>query len=279
LHSAARTGLRAAREEAEVEARLRKVADEQADSLKSELAEQRSLLEQEKASLESNLKEYEMNLEETRAQNTLLHGQLEQIGDQIEKIQTGKAAEATEGTPSEGSPDEVFNLQKTVSELREVVRFLRLEKDMIQAQLDTARRSAERERAVAAVAKRSLDEARVELKVMEESSKGVDAGDGADMDALKEKLRAAEGQSRLLGDSNAHLREEFEKLKNNTSSLEEELDTTKKAAQPSEKRQQELETEKAGLIAEKESLLREIDDWKGRVQSLVSKFNQVRVCC
>ena len=275
LHSKARTDLRTFREEAEAEARIRKVAEEQADNLRRELAEQKSLREQEKASLETSLRKYEKNLEETRAQNSLLHDQLENIGEQIEKLQTGKPAAASEDAPLEGSSDETSSLQKTVSELREVVKFVRSEKDMIQAHLDSARRAAERERAVAAVAKRSLDEARAELKVIQESSKDADASGGADLDGLREKLRTAEDQSRLLGDSNAHMREELEKLKNSSSNLTEELDSAKKAAQPSEKRQQALETENVGLVAEKESLLREIEDWKGRVHSLVSKFNQV----
>ena len=251
-------------------------ADEQTAILKSELTQQKALFDDEKAALEDNLAGYKKNLEETRSQNALLHGQLEKIGDQIEKLQGTKTAEVAEGMPAEESPDETGSMQKTVSELREVIKFVRSEKDMVQAQLDTARRAMERQRAAAAVAKRSLDEARAELKVLQENSQAERASEGGDMGALKEKLRAAEEQSRLLGDSNFHLRGELEKLEAKTSRLTEELDSAKESAQPSEKRSQELEAEKAGLIAEKESLLREINDWKGRVQSLVSKFNQVR---
>lgn len=234
--------------------------------------EQRSLFDQEKMSLESTLKDFEKNLKDTRAQNVLLHGQLEKIGDQIESLQGGKNTEES-GTAGEGSSDEIMNSQKTISELREVVKFVRSEKDMVQAQLDSARRTAERERAAAALAKRSLDEARAELKILQENTQG--GGSIADVDELKEKLRNAEEQSRLLGESNSHLRQEMTKLEAKFSTTIEELEKTKKAAQPTEKRQQELETDKAGLLSEKESLLREINDWKGRVQSLVTKFNQV----
>ena len=269
----ARTDLRAAREEAETEVRLRLVAEEQASSLKSELAQQKTILEEEKEALENSLRTYQKNLEDTRAQNTLLHGQLEKIGDQIEKIQSVRAAEAAEGTASEELVSDNA-MQKTVSELREVVKFVRSEKEMIQAQLDTERRAAERERAASAVAKRSLDEARAELKVLQENSQRSVVGD-TNVEELQLKLQEAQEQTRLLGDSNSHLREELGKVKKSTSDLNAQLELAKKNAEPAEKRQHELEAEKAGLVAEKESLLREVSDWKGRVQSLVSKFNQV----
>lgn len=274
LHATARTDLRAAKEEVDTEARLRRVAEEQVGGLKSELMEQSSLFDQEKASIESNFKELEKNLKDTRAQNALLHSQLEKIGDQIESLQGGKNVEESVAA-AEGSTDEFLTLQRTISELREVVKFVRSEKEMVQAQLDSARRTAERERAASALAKRSLDEARAELKIVQESSQGDGSGIAIDVDGLKEKLQSAEEQSRLLGDSNAHLRQEMKKLETKFATTQEELDNAKKAALPTEKRQQELEADKAGLLAEKESLLREINDWKGRVQSLVTKFNQV----
>jgi nucleoprotein TPR len=272
LHSAAMGDLRSAKEEAEAESRLRKMAEEQDATAKSELEEGRSFLEHEKKTMENTVKEFENNLKETRAQNTLLHGQLEKINDQIEKIQSGTGG-ALDSSTSEGATDEVNTLQKTISELREVVKFVRADKEMVQSQLDSARRAAERERAAAAVAKRSLEEARAELKVFQESAGSADSGSA--LDGLKEKLKNAEQQARLLSESNSHLREEVKKLETNLAAVKKELESSNSASIPSEKRLQNMETEKAGLIAEKESLLREIEDWKGRVQSLVSKFNQV----
>lgn len=270
MHATARTGLRAAKEEIEAHSRSMKLADEQAGSLQSELVEQRSMFAQEKAGLEKNLKDCEKNLEETRSQNSLLHGQLEKIGAQIEKIQGGSAVE--EGDPEVAASSERRDMQKTITELREVVKYVRSEKEVIQAQLDSARRSADRERATAAIAKRSLDEVRSELRSAQEDS---NSSGGADVDSLKAKLKGAEEQCRLLGESNSHLREEVKTLETKLSMAKKELESAQKAAQPAEKRQHELEGEKAGLLAEKESLIREIDDWKGRVQSLVTKFNQV----
>eukprot|EP00980_Cylindrotheca_fusiformis_P003330 scaffold746_cov123-Cylindrotheca_fusiformis.AAC.18 len=270
LHAAARTSLRAVKEEIEAEIRSRKLAEEQAGSLRSELAEQKSLFDQEKAQLEKTLKDCEKNLDETRTQNSLLHSQLEKIGDQIEKIQGGNAVEEDE-TPVRSS-SELKDMQKTIAELREVVKFVRSEKEMIQAQLDSARRAADRERATAAIAKRSLDEVRAELQSAQEKS---DSSGSVDIDRAHAKLRSAEERCRLLGESNSHLREEVKSLETKLSKMKEELENLQKSSEPTEKRQQELEAEKAGLLAEKESLEREINDWKGRVHSLLTKFNQV----
>jgi nucleoprotein TPR len=166
LHATARTDLRAAKEVQEAELRLRTIAEEQAAAAKADLIDQLASFEAKKAEMESREKEYEKNLDDTRAQNALLHGQLETINKQIERIQSGKGGMAED---AEGMT-EADSLHKTISELREVVRFVRADKEMIQNQLDSARRAAERERASAAIAKRSLEEARAELKVLQEST-------------------------------------------------------------------------------------------------------------
>jgi chromosome segregation ATPase len=275
LHSTARTALRATREETESEIRLRKATEEQLENLKSQYSEQRSQWEEEKSSLESSLKQMEKGLADSRSQNSVLHSQLETLGDQIEK----RMSEVTDGTDEEEVDGAFDNMRKTITELREVVKFLRSDKEMIQAQLDSAVRAAERERAAAAVVKRSLDAARAELKVLEDSSAATaqSSSTGGELAALKEKLATSEEKSRLLGESNTHLREEVDRLNTSVSGMKGELEVAKNSAQPHEKQKQALELEKAGLLSEKESLLREIDAWKGRVQSLVSKFNQVSV--
>ena len=272
MHAGARTALRAAREEADSETRQRKAAEEQAATLKTEYDELKSAMEKEKSGLEASLKQLEKGLDEARSQNTLLHSQVETLGEQVEK----KMNESVNNADSQDTDEAYENFRKTFSQDRELIKFLKSEKEMVVAQLDTARRAAEREQATAAVVKRSLDEARAELKVLQEL-KDSNALSETSKDALtvQKKLESAEEKCKLLADSNAHLREEVEKLSIATKTLETQLNEAKKLAGPSEKRFNDMEVEKAALVSEKESLLREIEDWKGRVQSLVSKFNQV----
>jgi FtsZ-binding cell division protein ZapB len=144
---------------------------------------------------------------------------------------------------------------------------------MIQAQLDAARRTAERERAATVVVKRSLDEARAEIKMLQEKDTvGIDGGIGGDQ---AEKLKNLEMQSTLLRESNQLLRAETLKLEASLKTSQFELDETKAKLEPLEKSQRDSEVEKLALEAEKDSLKRDLETWKGRLQSMVSKFNTV----
>lgn len=228
--------------------------------------------------MEEALQNAEKRLKDAQDQNEVLHSQLETFGQLEEKTQASRvAAAAGDGEvddPASSTNAEVNALNKTITELREVVRFLRSEKEMIQAQVDAAKRAAERERAAATVIKRSLDEARAELQVL--TSVSNTSAESTDVKELTEKFQSAEDQLNLLRDSNQLLREEAEKLQKSLVSVQSELDASKQSAQPAEKRLREVEVEKASLEAEKASLKREIESWKKRVQTLVTNFNQVR---
>ena len=119
------------------------------------------------------MKSAEKRLKDAMAQNDVLHNQLNAMGELADKDQAARieaaAGEATADEAAEGDSAEIKALNKTISELREIIRYLRSEKEMIQAQVDAAKRTAERERTSASLYKRSLDEARAELQVLTNS--------------------------------------------------------------------------------------------------------------
>mmetsp|Transcript_40195 Transcript_40195/g.96978 ORF Transcript_40195/g.96978 Transcript_40195/m.96978 type:complete len:1314 (-) Transcript_40195:3268-7209(-) len=267
LHSQARTDLRAAREDAENQRRTRSIAEIKLQSISLELSEEKAIVARENADLEGRFKEQEKVLEEARAQNAILHEQLEKIGDQIQNIQGDRLA-TTDSFLSESSSSD-FELQKTISELREVIKFLRSEKEVIRVQLDAARREAERDRAAAEVARQSLDDVRVEIRQIREGTGSIDEN------KIKSRLHDSERRCQLLEESNAHLREEIKGCQQKIVTLSADLEASKQASIPIEMKQRDLEAKNAGLDSERESLKREVDDWKGRVQALVTQFNQV----
>jgi len=275
LHSAVRTDLRKAREESEEATRLRNTAMEEAATLQDKFKIQQSSLEEVKLKREEVEKEFKEKMGALRAENTLLHTQLEKFNDQVEKMQTRNTGDLTDiqniGGDATGE-EEMLKLRMDVSELRELVKFVRAEKDLLQDQLGAAQRATERERTKASFARRAAEDTQAELKALKESAENK-SNDVSD--ALTDKLKTMEEQSRLLGDSNAHLQQQVQSLQNNLTETRKELDISKRALQPTTNAKKELEADKAALLAEKESLLREINDWKGRVQSLVSRFNQV----
>lgn len=256
--------------------------ESQVEGLQTELVEYKNVWKDEKAALEASEKQLQKQIVELRGQNDSLHKELERLGNLVEKSQEERITAAaptdqSEQASEEKRDDEVGSLQKSVSELRVLIRFLRSEKEMLQVQLDTARREADRERAAAAVVRRSLDDARNELRVLQ--SNEVDATTrtaSVQPSDQSEKLRTVEEQVQLLHDSNKLLREETERLEKSLEASQFELAEAKKSLEPLEQKQRKLEIERAGLEAERTSLLRENEAWKGRLQSLVSKFNQVR---
>jgi len=291
VHSAARTDLRAQRDKVESEVRLRQTAESELNAMKLEFSGERKSHEESVNKLNDALKGAETRLEESRQQNKLLHSQMEVLAETVKKYQSDRIASVsaskdsepgvTAGSNSEESvvetmsPGELASLRKTVSELREMVRYLKSDREMFEAQLESARRTAERERAATAVTKRSLDEARAELKLLQSHGEN-DASEGDNTSsASHEGLKKAEEQLMLLRESNILLREEFERKSSKLTSVEKELVEAKKAVIPVEAKSRELEVDKAALEAEKASLVREVNAWKNRVQSLVTKFNQI----
>lgn len=267
LHSQARTSLRVSLEEAQKEAGLRLAAEQKLDGVKSELSQQLSLWEEEKASIQDTSNILDQSLAGAREQIVLLHTQVEKLGDVVEKAQASRVAAG-------GDDSDALGDQKDFSELREVVKFLRLENDLIQSQLDSAKRKADRERASTSVVRRSLDETRAELKMMQDQEdSGVSNKEAAN--DLTEKLRVGEDQLNLLRDSNKLLREDTEKLHTALSSAQEQLSALKTSSESAGQMKKDMDGKISALEAERLSLKKEIDSWKDRVTSLVSKFNQI----
>ena len=271
LHAQARTALRVAHEAADEAVRLQVVAEKNLEVAQMEWNQLRESWEQEKFNLQEASKLTEKSLQESREQNKVLHSQLETLNDMVEKNQASRISAAA--TEDDGMDLDATS-QKITTELREVVRFLRSENELLQTQLDTSRRSADREKSAATVLRRSLEDARSQLQELVKTQDTTPESTVA-IAELEDKLRASESQLELLRDSNKLLREEVLKLKVSLQSTLDELVTEKNAAVPVEDIQRELGSKIAALQAEKISLESELESWKGRMTSLVSNFNQI----
>lgn len=265
LHSQARTLLREAREKAEDEKRQRLSTLAIHESFKEETELERLQWEEERKRAREALSQLEKNLSHSREQNASLHNQLHNLTILYEKLQAS--------TSSSNDQDQIVDAErKMISELSETIRFLRSENELIQTQLDTAKRTVERERVSCGVLQRGLDEARNELLLLQTEKESPSDTGATD---LSTKVTALSDQVKLLTDSNKLLRDELEGSQSIVSALRKELEDTKSALQPIEAQSQKLYADLAKLHAENESLLRDRDSWKGRVSSLVSKFNQI----
>ncbi|KAL7561603.1 hypothetical protein ACA910_004191 [Epithemia clementina (nom. ined.)] len=271
VHSEARSALRIAIEKAEEEAAQRGQVTREFEDLKSSIDDEREGWNQEKELLRGQIVALERSLKETREQNDKLHSQVEKLGSKVQEHLSSRADAAQEGQGTATVSDEA---QLVIQEMRETVKFLRSENQLIQTQLDTALRSMEREKAAGSVLKNSLDDARSELASLRDQSE-LGKASAAELTQMKGKLRASDEQVALLGDSNRLLREECERARNNLNALQDEMVALRKQLEPADNLKQELEAKIAALTAEKESLRRELDAWKSRVENMVKEFNQV----
>jgi len=281
LHASARTDLRNIRSKAESESLQRQTLLSQLEELKAEISGENVTWNETKGRLEEAEKDAMDKVEELRQQNKILHSQLAALSETVEKYQSDRIASLSEITDTskdeaEGkTSSEILSLQKQLSEMRETVRFMHSERETFDSQLLSARRSIERERAAAEIMKHSLEEARVEVALLQKSES--DQGEGGDSSSneLHVKLKKTEEHLVLLRESNQLLREETEKLGKIASTSQKDLEQAKNAYEPTEQKCHQLEVGKAALEAEKLSLGREVKAWKDRVSSLVSKFHKI----
>jgi len=269
LHSNARSDIHEARKQFLSENHLRKSAEEKLTVGMTEISGKERQVKDEKSKISFDLKKMEDSLKQTRKQNELLHSQLKTLGDQVDKTQLDRIQVSSEESSSTG----VSNIQKSVLELREIIRFMRSEREINLAHLDASRRTAEREKAASAVIKRSLDEARTELRVLEESKLTKERSHSSTK--MGDKLQAAEEQLILLRESNKLLRGEGMSFQQSIGKLKIALSEQKDSLKTITKSEKDLIVERAALESERKSLHRELEDWKDRVQSLISKFNGV----
>ena len=281
LHADARKELQQTRVRLEEESRSHQATKSQLDNFNDEIASEKNAWEDNKRRMEETQKHAEIRLLEAQDQNKILHNQLATLNETLVKIQSEKvdaAADAEGDNDTSAGGDGAALLAKQISELREIVRYQRQEKDVIETQLDSARRTSERERAAADIAKKSLDQLRSEVDILQKqiSNESNDVSSATSAEALASKLKQAEDQLVLLRESNAMLRVETEKLRETVESSTQGTESAKNALGPATEKCRELEIDKSSLEAEKASLGREVDLWKSRVQGLVKKFNQVR---
>ena len=276
LHADARTALRDARSSMETEQRLRETAESQLAMTTAEIETERGAWEVSKTKLEKSLSEAKKRFDDMRSQNNLLHDQMTALSSTVDKFQSEKTSQLVGGGSSGDKADKGTSDEKQLSDLRELLKFKQSECTMLEADLASAKRASERERTAAELAKRSLQEARSELKVLRESGDLAASGSTEkEMDDLHAKLKTAEEQLVLLRESNTMLREESQKVTKKLSEVQSQLTSLKSSTAPATEKMKAMEVERAALVAEKDSLSREVDAWKNRVHSLVSKFNQI----
>ena len=167
------------------------------------------------------------------------------------------------------SSEEVNELRQNISNLQEVMRNMKRERDMMEPKLSLAESEKTRVQGTLATTQKLLDEARAELK--KEIEKRVSVHD----DASYAKLMSEVTQLNIVRESNTHLRSENQELIKQITQLTNSLNTAKGNLKPLQEQVRSLKSDNSAQAEEIKALTTDATYWKDRLHALVSRYNDV----
>ena len=200
------------------------------------------------------------------AQNRTLHDQLEKINNQIAELRKNRASDAGGRNGSRANseaPSEADNLQ-------ELIKYLRQEKDIIEAQFLRSSQESKRLRQQLDHAQHELDEARLKL-VQEQRSK-----DNSERQALNHnKLMETLGELNLYRESNSTLRLEKSQIQSALNDKTRVVEDLQNQVQPLQAKVGELEDAKEMQEAELRMAQEAKDRFEKRYLDVLNRSNAV----
>ena len=163
---------------------MRETAESTLESRKAEFEAKESAWQADKIKLEESTQQAKLRYEDLQKQNHLLHEQMTSLSENVEKFQADRTSELV------GDKQNAESTDKQLTDLRELLQFKQSECVMLLADLASSKRTAERERTAAEMAKKSLEEARSELKVIRDNKDTVDSTSEKDTGDLRNQLKA-----------------------------------------------------------------------------------------
>ncbi|KAJ2376636.1 Filament-forming protein, partial [Coemansia sp. RSA 2611] len=196
----------------------------------------------------------EAQLATAKRQNSLLLAHLEAIGHHVPDV----------SADPEGAGGEAPGGAESAASLREVVVYLRRERDLVSAQLEVAQQESQRWRQQSTHAQRMLDEARQELLQY------APAADSASVD------RGDAEQAQLLRESNSVLRSDLTSTRARLRDVEADLARVRDQEVPQLRSSNSaLAAELGAARAQVEQLTGMCDHWKQRHEKVLAKYQMI----
>lgn len=162
------------------------------------------------------------------------------------------------------------NAEKTFNDLREVIRFLRREKEIVQCQFEVSRQENQRHIHQIEHLQSSIDKTKTMLDE-ERAQSDSNATTLANQNELMDKLN----QLNVLRESNVTLREENEKNLRKASILDTKLKEISIAVEPLREENRNLQADLEVRIQEVAGLEEDNKRWKARSQQILSKYERI----
>ncbi|BGP43630.1 Protein mlp1 [Rhodotorula kratochvilovae] len=230
-----------------------------------------------KGTLEQELADVRKRCDELKEQNSTLAQHLETASSQATQLQARHAAVSDSAAAAgEGGADAdtieaiTASHNASVEQLREVIRYLRREKDIIDLQLEFSKQEATRLRQQLDFTSRSLEETRQSLQ--EERSK---AGDSLTSSAQHAELLESIHTAKLLRESNQTLRDESEANLRKVTTLDAQLRQAQGEINPLKEEVRTLQAEVESKAHQIRLLEEDNERWKVRNQTILAKYERI----
>jgi nucleoprotein TPR len=240
----------------------------EAESAKVALNQSQSSWEERREQLEKELSELRARRDDIGAQNRLLLQQLEGVSSQVATLQQNRAifTEIIEpGTPtSRATPD------RSVDGLRELVTYLRRDKEIVDVQYELSIQETKRLRQQLDYLQSQLDESRMKLEQERRTHADGSRNSMAHKD-LMEKLN----ELNLFRESSITLRNEARQAQAQLADKTKQVEELLESIQPLETKVRELENIKEMQEGEIQLLQEDRDRWQKRNQEILSKYDRI----
>ncbi|RVD80964.1 uncharacterized protein DFL_008847 [Arthrobotrys flagrans] len=241
----------------------------QVHAFKTEAETAKSMLESSTTSWETQKETYEKEIKDVRGrcddlikQNKLVHDQFEVVSQQIADLQ--KDRERAIGELAIATSDQ------SLEELREVITYLRREKEIVDVQLELQTQEAKRLKVQLDHTRKQLDEVRVTLS--EERARETEA---MRLATQNEEIKQKMGELTVIRESNVTLRAERDKFAGMVEQLRKEAADLRAKMEPLEEKITMLEGDVEVKDGQMKLLQEDNERWKARTNQILQKYDRI----
>lgn len=241
----------------------------EAESAKAALSQSEASWSERKSNFEKELQELRVRKDDIASQNTILLQQLEDVTAQVTALQHSRATAAESGV-TENTDNSSAPADKTVEGLRELVTYLRRDKEIVDVQHELAIQDSKRLKQQLDYAQSQLDEARLKLDQERRAQ-----SDGSRSNIAHKDLMEKLNELNLFRESSITLRNETRQAQAQVEEKTKKVEELLATIQPLKSKLRELENVKAMQDGEMKLLQEDRDRWQKRNQEILSKYDRI----
>lgn len=240
----------------------------EAESAKVALSQSQNSWDERREQFERELNDLRTRRDEVGAQNRLLLQQLEAVGAQVSSLQQKRTTFTDNGDPA--TPTSQSRVDPSVDGLRELVTYLRRDKEIVDVQYELAIQESKRLKQQLDYVQSQLDETRLKLD-QERSAQA----DGSRITMAHKDLMEKLNELNLFRESSITLRNEARQAQAQLAEKTKQIEDLLETIQPLETKVRELENVKEMQEGEIRLLQEDRDRWQKRNQEILSKYDRI----